>query len=91
MASLLLGVEREENMLDKVSRTLCILSIASIVCGFILRVVIPETLFLPFGRPFGSHYVRAGWLGFWVFLVVGLLAGAAMFLRLTIRKLTSAP
>ena len=78
-------------MLEKVSRTLSILSIASIVCGFILRVVVPETLFLPFGRPFGSHYVRAGWLAFWVLLIVGLLTGVVVFLRIAVRKLTSAP
>jgi hypothetical protein len=80
------AVESEDNM-DRASRILSVLSVTLVVCAFILRVAVPQTLFLPFGRPFGSHYVRAGWLAFWVFLIVGLLVGAVAFLRVTIRKL----
>lgn len=66
---------------------LCILSASFIVLALVLPVIVPGALFVPWGRPWGSHYVRLGWLAFWAFLVVGLLVGLAVTLKIAWRAL----
>jgi hypothetical protein len=69
------------------NRALFVLSASFIVLAFVLRVIVPEELFVLWGRPWGSHYVHMGWLAFWAFLVVGLVLGLAVTLKIAWRAL----
>jgi hypothetical protein len=66
--------------------SLAILAATLLVLGVILRSALPATLFVPWGRPFGSHYVRVGWLAFWVFLIAGLAVGLIVVVKLIMCK-----
>jgi hypothetical protein len=66
------------------NKKLWILAAISISLAFVLRAIIPANHFLPGGWPLGSHWYRTDWVTFWVFLMAGVMVGAAAVLRLTL-------
>lgn len=64
------------------ARVLSIVTAMLIVLAFVLKAVIPNNLFLPAGWPLGSHWVRTGWVAFWLFLIAGIVTGLIVIIRL---------
>ena len=55
-------------------KSLLIVAAALVTLAVVLRKL-ASTMRVPWGRPFGSHYVRVDRLVFWWFLVAGLIVG----------------
>ena len=54
---------------------LLIVAATLVTLAVVLRNLVPPSLRVVWGRPFGSHYVRVDSLVFWWFLVAGLFVG----------------
>ena len=56
-----------------------------ILMAFVLRAVIPPTLFVPGGWPLGSHWYRASSVAFWFFLIAGIVTGLILIIKAAVR------
>ena len=65
---------------------LSIFSGAFVVLAFVLRALIPDNQFLPWGS---SHYVRSSWLVFQLFLLIGTGSGLVVALKIVVATIHS--
>ena len=65
---------------------LLIFSGAFVVLAFVLRALIPDNQFLPWG---GSDYVRSSWLVCQLFLLIGMGSGLVVALKIVVAAIHS--
>ena len=72
---------KEQNPMQTRLKILSILPVFLILMAFVLRAVVPPTIYVPGGWPLGSHWYRAGWVAFWFFLITGIVVGLILVIK----------